>query len=146
MRALGDVQGMYGGVEAKTLDVTKKLVCMTCSTNDGVIEKFRDLVKRMDRALGEENVVILETLKVLGSALYNNGEYEEAKEVYEKCLAGRLTVLGEQHKDTLGMLNNLGIVYDQDLKNNEKALEYYERALGGNRGCWGRITRRRSTP
>ena len=38
-------------------------------------------------------------------------EFEEAKEVLERCLAGRTTVLGEDHKDTLMTVNNLGIVF-----------------------------------
>ena len=39
-------------------------------------------------------------------------------------------MLGEDHKDTLMSLDNLGIVYDR-LENYEKALECYERALEG---------------
>ena len=45
-------------------------------------------------------------------------------------MTGRTKVLGEDHQDTLGTLNNFGNVY-ADLKNNEKALECYERALEG---------------
>ena len=95
------------------------------------IEKFRDLVKRCERALGEENVVSLEMLNSLGIELKENEEYEEAKEVYERCLLGQMKVLEEDHKDTLETLNNLGEVYSEGLKNYEKALEYYERALKG---------------
>ena len=45
------------------------------------IKKLRDLVKKMERAFGEENVVTLMTLNELGIMLEVNGEYEEAKEV-----------------------------------------------------------------
>ncbi|GMH98898.1 hypothetical protein TrLO_g14207 [Triparma laevis f. longispina] len=79
----------------------------------------------MERALGEENVVTLETLNSLGAKLEPNGEFEESKEVYERCLAGRMKVLGGEHKNTLGTLSNLGVAY-WELRNNEKALEYYE--------------------
>jgi len=39
---------------------------------DDKIEKFRELLKRMERALGEENVVTLNTLNDLGIALRKN--------------------------------------------------------------------------
>ncbi|GMH57355.1 hypothetical protein TL16_g02355 [Triparma laevis f. inornata] len=63
--------------------------------------------------------------------LDDNGEFEEAKEVYERCLAGRMKALGEDHTDALDTLSNLGVVFKK-LGNYEKALEYYERALKGN--------------
>ena len=46
-------------------------------------------------------------------------------------------MLGEDHQDTLGTLNNFGNVY-ADLKNNEKALECYERALEGYKETLGK--------
>ena len=95
--------------------------------------------------MGEENVVTLDTLNQLGGLLEQNGEYEEAIKVFERCLGGRMKVLGEDHNDTFGTLNNLGVVYN-GLKNYEKALEYYERALRGARGFWGRLIRLRSAP
>ena len=64
------------------------------------------------------------------SHLFENEEYEEARKVYERCLAGREKVLGEDHKKTLMTVNNLGNVY-YGLQDYEKALEYYERALKG---------------
>ncbi|GMH60376.1 hypothetical protein TrLO_g3813 [Triparma laevis f. longispina] len=118
---------------------------ISCSSHGELIEELRDLVKRMERALGEENVVTLETLNSLGGQLRTNGQYEEAKEVHERCLAGRMKVLGEDHEHMLMTLNYLGIVYKR-LGNHEKALEYYERALKGTRGCWGRFIRVRSAP
>ena len=44
-------------------------------------------------------------------------------------MAGRETVLGEDHKDTVGTVNNLGALYNDRLKDYEMALEYFERAL-----------------
>ena len=85
-------------------------------------------MKMMEIALGEESFVTLEALSDFGERLYQIGEFEEAREVSERCLALRLKVSGEDHKDTLTSLDNLGIIYNQ-LKNREKALEYYERVL-----------------
>jgi len=73
--------------------------------------KLSDLLKRMEGALGEGNVVTLETLNTLGGELYGNGQHEEAIKVYERCLAGSMKVLGEDHEGTLMSLNNLGVNY-----------------------------------
>ncbi|GMI14387.1 hypothetical protein TrLO_g2413 [Triparma laevis f. longispina] len=80
------------------------------------IEDLMALLRRCERALGEENVVALDTLSVLGGLLrnvreYNAALYDKAIELWERCLMGRMNVFGEQHKDTLMSLNNLGIVY-----------------------------------
>jgi len=50
---------------------------------------------------------------------------------------GQEKVLGEDHKKTLGSLNNLGTVYHK-MKDYEKALEYYERALKGREKTLGK--------
>ncbi|GMH80588.1 hypothetical protein TL16_g08609 [Triparma laevis f. inornata] len=126
-RAKEGYDEQLGRDSGKALEVTAGFITMTCSNQSELIEKLRDLFKRMERALGEENVVTLDTLNEFGRVLDDNGEYEEAKEVHERCLTGQMKVLGEDHTKTL---NNLGNVYGA-LKNNEKALEYYERALKG---------------
>ncbi|GMH76634.1 hypothetical protein TL16_g07150 [Triparma laevis f. inornata] len=122
----------------KALEVTVGLILVTGFSKGERIEKYRDLLPRMVRALGEENVVTLKTLNALGYVLQDNGEYEEAKEVHERCLAGEMKVLGEDHKETLATLNNLGVVYNDGLKNYEKSLEYYEGALKGYEGMLGK--------
>ncbi|GMH56586.1 hypothetical protein TrLO_g14347 [Triparma laevis f. longispina] len=116
---------------------------MSCSCRGELIEKLRELVKRMERVLGEENVVTLDTLNDLGVQLKDNGEYEEVIKVHERCLAGRVKVLGEDHKDTLASMNKLGLAY-KILRNYEKALEYYERALEDKERVLGRRTLVRS--
>ncbi|GMH73465.1 hypothetical protein TL16_g06201 [Triparma laevis f. inornata] len=122
----------------KALDVTYSLMCATVMSDVERIEKYRDLLKRMEKALGEENVVTLETLNQLGDELHDNKEYDEAVKVYERYLAGRMKVLGEDHQNALDTLNNLGIVYDEGLKNYEKGLEYYKRALEGSERSLGK--------
>ncbi|GMH90529.1 hypothetical protein TL16_g11794 [Triparma laevis f. inornata] len=112
----------------KALHATYGVIMSTTIGVDERLEKLKYLIKRMERALGEEHVVTLMTLNTLGSMLQRSGEFEEAIKIHESCLAGRTKVLGEDHKDTLGSLNNLGILYDE-FKNYEKELEYYERAL-----------------
>ncbi|GMH65791.1 hypothetical protein TrLO_g14505 [Triparma laevis f. longispina] len=111
---------------------------------------------KMVRDWDDVDVVTLGMLSSLGRSLRGNGEYEEATKVHERCLAGRMKVLREDHEDRLATLNNLGVVYD-DLNNYEKALELnniaivykclknygkaeelYERALEGYEGPLGK--------
>ncbi|GMH80893.1 hypothetical protein TL16_g08738 [Triparma laevis f. inornata] len=94
------------------------------------IERLRELLKRMEASLGEEDEVTFETLNSLGGFLQENGEYEEAIKVKERCLAGRIKVLGKDHRDTAGSLMGLGVFYFST-QNYKKLLEYYERALKG---------------
>ncbi|GMH76237.1 hypothetical protein TrLO_g4040 [Triparma laevis f. longispina] len=121
----------------KALDANYWMVTCTAMSEADRIEKTRDLVKRMERALGEENVVTLETRNSLGNALSRNEQYEEAKEVHEKCLAGRMKALGEEHRDSLDTLTNLGGVYNDGFGNFEKAAEYFERAYKGSERLLG---------
>ncbi|GMH59267.1 hypothetical protein TL16_g02793 [Triparma laevis f. inornata] len=136
-RAKEGYEEQLGRDSEKAFDATKSLIISIVMSKKERIEKIRDLLKRMERALGEENVVTLETLNVLGGRLKDNREYEEAKEVYERCFAGRMKVLGEDHRQTLAKLVNLGGVCHM-LKNYEKALEYYEKALKGNENVMGK--------
>jgi tetratricopeptide (TPR) repeat protein len=129
-RAKEGYEEQLGPDSEKALDTTYGLICVTEMSIGEAVEKFRVLVGRMVGALGEENVITLDTLNQLGSELQQNGEIEEARTVYERCLAGQERVLGEDHKKTLMTVNNLGNVY-RELKDYVKALEYYERALKG---------------
>ncbi|GMH51962.1 hypothetical protein TL16_g01126 [Triparma laevis f. inornata] len=128
-RAKEGYEEQLGRDSEMALGVTSGLIMAT--DDDGrIIEKLRYSLKRCERALGEENVVTLDTLNQLGNKLDESREYEEAIRVHERCLAGRTNVLGEDHKDMLGSLNNLGVVYGK-LRNYKKTMEYFERALKG---------------
>ena len=74
---------------------------ITCSSIEELLEKLKVLVERMVGAVGEDNVVTLDTLNELGRDLQSNGEYVEARKVFERCLAGQKKVLGVDHKKTL---------------------------------------------
>ncbi|GMH95907.1 hypothetical protein TL16_g13250 [Triparma laevis f. inornata] len=87
-RAKEGYEEQLGHDNEKAFEATYSLIVGTVMSKDEKIEKFRDVLKRMERALGEENIVTLETLNALGAELYRNGEYEEAIKVYERCLGG----------------------------------------------------------
>ena len=56
------------------------------------------------------------------------GQYNEAKDYYEKALIIRKKIFGEEHADVAASYNNLGIAY-QDLGQYNKANDYHEKAL-----------------
>ena len=56
------------------------------------------------------------------------GEYNEAKELYEKALIIRKTIFGEDHADVAASYNILASVYER-LGEYNQAKELYEKAL-----------------
>ena len=136
-RAKKGYEVQLGPDSEKALDGTFCLIMATLMSNGEKIEKLRVLLERMVGALGEENIVTLGTLNSLGDGLQSNGESEEARKVYERCLAGKEKVLGEYHRQTLATVRDLGEVYDE-LEDYEKALEYFERALKGSEKTLGK--------
>ncbi|XP_068687776.1 uncharacterized protein [Montipora foliosa] len=64
----------------------------------------------------------------LGNVHYSMGEFQEAKEYYERALAIRIEKLGSQHIDVTSSYNNIAtVLHNQgDL---QQAKEYLERAL-----------------
>ncbi|GMI08210.1 hypothetical protein TrLO_g376 [Triparma laevis f. longispina] len=77
-RAKEGYEEQLGHDNEKALEVSRSLIMVTCLSRGERLEKLRDLLKRCQRALGEENVVTLETLNTLSARLYENGEDEEA--------------------------------------------------------------------
>jgi len=137
-RAREGYEEQFGRDSEEALDVAFDLVIRTTTMGDDErSEKLRDLLKRMERALGEEHLTTLDALWQLGAGLTLNDEYEEAKEVHERYLAVQMKLLGKDHLDTLETGRHLG-ENNEDLKNYEKALEYYERALEGLEKTLGR--------
>ena len=63
-----------------------------------------------------------------GRGFYSLGNYEKALEWYEKALAIREKVLGEEHPDTASTYNNMATTFEKQHKY-EKALDLYEKAL-----------------
>ncbi|GMH63564.1 hypothetical protein TrLO_g16010 [Triparma laevis f. longispina] len=89
-RAREGYEEQFGRDSEEALDVVFDLVIRTKTMGDDERnEKLRDLLKRMERALGEEHLTTLDALWQLGAGLTLNDEYEEAKEVHERYLADR---------------------------------------------------------
>ena len=73
----------------------------------------------------------------MGIVYQDLGQYNEAKEYYEKALIIRKKIFGEEHADVAASYNNLGSFY-QDLGQYNKAKEYYKKALIIRKKIFGR--------
>jgi tetratricopeptide (TPR) repeat protein len=65
---------------------------------------------------------------VFGLGFYDSGKYSEALECFQKALAIREKVLGEEHPDTVATYNNIALVYSCQ-ENYAKAMEWLQKAL-----------------
>ncbi|MEZ4866738.1 MAG: tetratricopeptide repeat protein [Caldilineaceae bacterium] len=83
---------------------------------------------RTDLAKARLDEIAAALCNALGYHLHMIGEYRSAKPYYERALAIRQTVLGDQHPDTASSLNNLGFLL-QAMGDYSAARPYYERAL-----------------
>ena len=91
---------------------------------DDLIAKYRAFWERIKVSLPDK-AVTYEVGNDLGvSKLVLKGQHEEGKEIMLAALEGRRRVLGEEHRDTLASLNNLGAEHGL-LKEYEGALGYY---------------------
>jgi tetratricopeptide (TPR) repeat protein len=82
------------------------------------------------RKLTENNVSIWGAFNNLGNLYSDQGRLREAKEMYQRALAGREKALGPDHTSTLSTVNNLGVLYSNQGRLKE-AEEMYQRALAG---------------
>ena len=64
----------------------------------------------------------------IGGVYYNQGNYDQALEYYNKALKIYLAVLGDSHPNVAMNYNNIGGVY-YNQGNHDQALEYYNKAL-----------------
>ena len=68
------------------------------------------------------------SLNNLGIVCHDLGQYEQAKDFFQRSLVIRQAVYGSDHPDVAISLNNLGNVCD-DLGQYEQAKVFYQRAL-----------------
>ncbi len=64
----------------------------------------------------------------LGTLFRDLGETDKAREYFEKCLATRLKLHGEEHAGVASAIAMIGSLY-RDMGKYEEALEYQQRAL-----------------
>jgi tetratricopeptide (TPR) repeat protein len=75
-------------------------------------------------------------LCTLGELYRSQGNYLEAEKWHEACVAKRTSLFGENNKDTLDAMNNLGLVYDH-LHKYEKAEALFTRCLNARKQLFG---------
>ena len=96
-------------------------------SDDERIAEFRRLWEMAKVSMPDE-AVTYDIATMLGVELYHQGKYEEAKVFKLAAFEGQRRVLGEEHKNTLASMNNMGILLDK-MKDYEGALGYYQQAL-----------------
>ena len=79
----------------------------TTQDDDECIAELRAIWERVKVSLPDE-AVTYGVAHSLGEQLRKKGKLEEAKVIHLAALEGKRRVLGEEHKDTLGSLNNTG--------------------------------------
>jgi len=93
--------------DLKSLEVLDACTCLGKACNNSVVEDYPDVKQYCKRAKeGYEEMI------------------EHAAKMFEICLEGYQTMLGENDPSTLGTKNNLGAC-NYDLGNYEKALEFW---------------------
>ena len=75
-----------------------------------------------------DEAVTYDAASQLGGELDHQGQFEEAKEFYLAALEGYRRVPGEEHKDTLMLLNITGVLL-LNTKDYEGALDYFQEEL-----------------
>jgi serine/threonine protein kinase/tetratricopeptide (TPR) repeat protein len=78
--------------------------------------------------LGPDHVDTLLSMRELGSALQDAGQFEAARQQFEQVLAKRRTLLGPDDAETLASVRDLGIIY-QDLGRPADARPLFEHVL-----------------
>ena len=92
--------------------------------------KCGDRVKESTRGKEIEEIQLLDALNYhcRGRLAKKNGHYDQALEMYSKCLEIRLSVLGANHTDVATTYNKMGNVYSSKWQF-DKALRKYEESL-----------------
>jgi serine/threonine protein kinase/tetratricopeptide (TPR) repeat protein len=85
-------------------------------------------IAAIDKQFQQQPVVDAALRTTLGERYFNLGLYAASKPLFEQALALRRRVLGEEHRDTLRAISNVGSVLSRQGLLNE-ALVYYEEAL-----------------
>jgi tetratricopeptide (TPR) repeat protein len=89
-----------------------------------------------DMELASADSIILGTINNLGNLYSDQGKLWEAKQMYQRALAGYEKTLGADHTLTLGTVNNIGLLYADQGKLQE-AEQMYQRALAGYKKALG---------
>ena len=103
-----------------------------CSHVHSWIRKQYQNLERNERL--EPNVFSL--YHAIGSFLVDTDKLEEAETMYQRALKGYEKALGPEHKSTLDIASNLGVIYADQGKMKE-AENMYQRALKGKEKAWG---------
>ena len=95
--------------------------------NDLSLESLQAALQNLQKDNKENTLEGAQTLAYLGNLYRATGQYAQAEEQLMRALAIRLKFLKENNEWIAASYNDLGLAYSQI--DNDKALEYYEKAL-----------------
>jgi tetratricopeptide (TPR) repeat protein len=98
----------------------------------GSVEPLESRLGIRLRLFGEEHADVAASYNNLGNLLSDLGEYEQAREYYEKSLGIRLRLFGEEHADVALSRDLLGDVLLQLELFDEARAQYEQAAAHGN--------------
>ena len=82
----------------------------------------------MEKKFGEDHADVATSYNNLASVYTSLGEYNQAKDLYEKALVIWRKIFGEDHASVATSYNNLASVYNS-LRENDQAKELRHKAL-----------------
>ena len=121
---------------AKSFEATYLHVFETLHVDEKIVE-FKRLWEMARISLLDEAITYKTANQRGGYLDGDKGHHEEAKAFYLAALKGRKRVLVDEHKETIGTLNNLGDAL-HSMKDYEGALDYYQKALRGKEKVLGK--------
>jgi len=141
VKILNDPLRMLFGVILQVADKIPVHVLLVIGTFYDRLDKLEDALKVYYAALtkveNQEAHIKFVILQNIGNALYNQGKYKAAEEIYRRAVEGREKVLGKEHTQTLDSVIDLGDALYRQGKD-EAAEEIYRRAVEGRKKVLGK--------
>ncbi|GMH49181.1 hypothetical protein TL16_g00455 [Triparma laevis f. inornata] len=116
------------GIDNKvTFDALEVYACKAL-TGEEKLNAYEKYLAGQEWVSGKNHKTTLETLDTISFLYHNN---DDKKKALERSLKGKEKTLGKTHPSTLDTVFKTGEFYSNSLNDDEKAEEYYTRALEG---------------
>jgi len=98
--------------------------------NPDLSDYLDKVANKVKQRYNNEHPTYAKALENKGDYLIRQNRFQDARDVFEKVVSIRQSVLGEKHKDYLGALIKLAVCNEQ-LGDNTRAAEAYTKAING---------------
>jgi len=123
---------LLGELHRDTLwSISLKASCLRIQGDlDGSVELYQQCIEKIQNALTEGDPVIMATTNDFAFLYETRREYDKALELYERSLDLYYKYRGENHQDTLIILDNIAR-FKYKMGDYEKSREYFQRLAKG---------------